>query len=121
MSVFEDVKNDGIITRLEADNERLRIEREVQRILALPDVDLRAEIIAEGGDPEEYARTARSAFDRALIEDAVALALLHATCRYYGDPIPEKPDLSLTRVLARAALDAIEQLGATQTKTPPTV
>jgi hypothetical protein len=39
--------------------------------------------------------------------DAVALALLHATCRYYGDPIPENPDLSLTRVLARAALDEI--------------
>jgi hypothetical protein len=68
--------------------------------------------------------------DEALIEaiegpedvkrvDAVALALLHATCRYYGDPIPENPDLSLTRVLARAALDAIEQIGATQTKAPP--
>jgi hypothetical protein len=39
--------------------------------------------------------------------DAVALALLRATCRYYGDPIPENPDLSLTRVLARAALDEI--------------
>jgi hypothetical protein len=44
--------------------------------------------------------------------DVVALALLHATCRHYGDPIPENPDLSLTRVLARAAIDAINRQAA---------
>jgi hypothetical protein len=38
-----------------------------------------------------------------LLEDA-AKAILYATCDHYGDPRPENPDLSLTNILARAAL-----------------
>lgn len=62
------------------------------------------------GPGQQFIGTAIEGPEDAKRVDAVALALLQATCRYYGDPIPENPDLSLTRVLARAALDAISSL-----------
>jgi hypothetical protein len=39
--------------------------------------------------------------------DRVALAILRRTCEHYGDPMPATPDLSLTRLLAIAAIEAL--------------
>jgi hypothetical protein len=39
--------------------------------------------------------------------DKAAVALVRATTAYYNDPMPENPDLTLTRFLARAALEAV--------------
>lgn len=50
-------------------------------------------------------RSAKDEVSEAAIE-AAALAILHATCDHYGDPRPSDPDLSLTKLLAKAALIA---------------
>lgn len=42
------------------------MDAECKRILALSDDEIRAEIIAEGGDPEEYIRSAREAINSVI-------------------------------------------------------
>ena len=42
-------------------------------------------------------------------EERVALALLRAACEHNGDPVPEKPDLTFTLILARAAIAAADE------------
>jgi hypothetical protein len=43
--------------------------------------------------------------------ERVALALLKATYQHYGDPAPKNPDLTLTSLLARAAIAAMREGG----------
>lgn len=45
--------------------------------------------------------------------ERAALAMVRATAEHYGDPMPTNPDLRLTKILARAALEAA-QSAATQ-------
>lgn len=53
--------------------------------------------------------------------DRIALELTRRTAEHYGDPMPANPDLSLTRLLAHAALvvlreptEAMELAGSTE-------
>lgn len=41
--------------------------------------------------------------------ERVAVALLAATCAHYGDKFPSEPDLTLTLILARAAMRAMRE------------
>jgi hypothetical protein len=40
--------------------------------------------------------------------DRMALAMVRKTAEHYNDPMPAKPDLTLTRMLVEAALNEID-------------
>jgi hypothetical protein len=77
----------------------------------------------DGVDPKTCLAAAITAYRRALpapdalVEpteeqvERVALALLKATYQHYGDPAPKNPDLTLTSLLARAAIAAMREGG----------
>lgn len=73
------------------DNTVSALMREAAEMLSIPDiVDKREDRSARVEDDVER----------------VALELLRATCEHFGDPCPATPDLTLTRVLACAAIKA---------------